>query len=259
MRLVTWNVPGLRTKQNEVFNELEQNKIDLCVLTETKKKGKGSETVGNYIHFYSGVCKSTRAKRGVSIAVQKKYRNHIKSWEEIDEQIIIVELKLNSEQIVIIGVYAPSDDTDVTIKDQFYENLTGLLESFKNNKEVCLLGDFNARIGKKNNDLVVGRYGENRINDNGQRLIDVCKGSSLRIMNGFFPHKDIHKYTWIQPTKQLQSIIDYFIQRQTSRLKTTDVRVLRGAECGSDHHMILAKVVINFKKEKINNGKKVQK
>ncbi|KAK4883377.1 hypothetical protein RN001_006696 [Aquatica leii] len=172
MRLATWNVQGLRTKQNEVFNELEQNKIDLCVLTETKKKGKGNE------------------------------------------QIIIIELKLNSEQIVIIGVYAPCDDTDVTIKDQFYENLTGLLESFKNNKEVCLLGDFNARIGKKNNDLVVGRYGENRINDNGQRLIDVCKGSSLRIMNGFFPHKDIHKYTWIQPTKQLQSIIDYFIQRK---------------------------------------------
>ena len=32
-------------------------KMDVVVLTETKKKGTGSEAQGNYIHLFSGVKK----------------------------------------------------------------------------------------------------------------------------------------------------------------------------------------------------------
>lgn len=48
MRLATWNIQGLSNKQREVFNELQGMNIDICILTETKKKGKGSEAVGEY-------------------------------------------------------------------------------------------------------------------------------------------------------------------------------------------------------------------
>lgn len=37
-----------------------------------------------------------------------------------------LELK-NGHGIVIIGVYAPTDDADTNIKDEFYENLTQVL------------------------------------------------------------------------------------------------------------------------------------
>lgn len=46
--------------------------IDICVLSETKKKGRGTETAGEYIHMCSGVSKDARAKRGVSVAIHKK-------------------------------------------------------------------------------------------------------------------------------------------------------------------------------------------
>lgn len=72
MKLATWNVQGIRTKQQEVFSEINKMKIDICVLTETKKKGKGTETVEEYIHIFSGVSKKTRAKRGVSVAIHKR-------------------------------------------------------------------------------------------------------------------------------------------------------------------------------------------
>ena len=101
--------------------------------------------------------------------------------------------------------------------------------------------------GITHNDPVVRQYGEATINDNGKRLSDFCENSSLKIMNGYFPHKDIHKYTWIQPTKGLRSIIDYVIQKRNSTLRTIDVRVYRSAECGSDHHMVVAKVAINYR------------
>ncbi|KAK4887595.1 hypothetical protein RN001_003866 [Aquatica leii] len=55
MRLATWNIQGLRTKQAKVLKEPKEKNIDICVLTKTKKKGKGNEKIGEYIHFYSGV------------------------------------------------------------------------------------------------------------------------------------------------------------------------------------------------------------
>jgi len=45
-------------------------KMDMVILTETKKKGTGSEILGNYIHLFSGVKKFERAKRGVLIFQQ---------------------------------------------------------------------------------------------------------------------------------------------------------------------------------------------
>lgn len=43
----------------------------------------------------------------------------------------------------------------------------------------------------------------------------------------------------------LRSIIDYFIVRKALRPGVADVRVVIGAEVGSDHHLVLMKVRLN--------------
>lgn len=74
---------------------------------------------------------------------------------------------------------------------------------------------------------MVGQYGEDVVNDNGQQLIAVCEQNELRIMNGFHQHRWIHKHTWTHITRNLSSIIDYTIVRQKTytTLKIHDVRV----------------------------------
>ena len=39
----------------ELQKELMKRKIDISILTETKKKNKGSEDIGNYLMIYCGV------------------------------------------------------------------------------------------------------------------------------------------------------------------------------------------------------------
>ena len=73
----------------------------------------------------------------------------------------------------------------------------------------------NARSKRQKSRL--GPYGETRINDNEERLIDLCESHNLRITNGYFKHKMIHKYTWEQHTQNLKSIIDYIIVKQKSK------------------------------------------
>ena len=40
----------------------------------------------------------------------------------------------------------------------------------------------------------------------------------------------------------LKSIIDYFVVRRDSRVRVKDVKVVRGADVGSDHYLLLMKM-----------------
>jgi hypothetical protein len=42
-----------------------------------------------------------------------------------------------------------------------------------------------------------------------KKLIDFCTFNNLKIMNTFFKHKEIHKFTW--EARGYKSIVDYFI------------------------------------------------
>ena len=55
----------------EIIREIDIMKMDVVVLRETKKKGTGSETPGNYIQLFSGVKIYERAKRGVTVLIKR--------------------------------------------------------------------------------------------------------------------------------------------------------------------------------------------
>jgi len=74
MNYGTWNVQGIRGKMEEITSELGKLKMDVIGLTETKRKGIGTEIVRDYVYLYSGVSKDRRAGRGVSILINKKIK-----------------------------------------------------------------------------------------------------------------------------------------------------------------------------------------
>jgi len=47
------------------IREINIMKMDVEIITETKKKGPGIEALGNYIQLFSGVKKYERTKRRV--------------------------------------------------------------------------------------------------------------------------------------------------------------------------------------------------
>ena len=53
---------------------------------------------------------------------------------------------------------------------------------------------------------------------------------------------EIHKFTWKCPGRGLKLIIDYFLVRNEMKRNMNNVKVVRGAEIGSDHHLVLMKV-----------------
>ncbi|XP_044760257.1 uncharacterized protein LOC123317714 [Coccinella septempunctata] len=110
--------------------------------------------------------------------------------------------------------------------------------------KIIICGDINGRVGiSQDNNGVVGKYGEDKKTNNGNRLIEYCRVNDLIVTNTFYEHKDIHKYTRQGPKREDRSIIDYIVVERDSRREVNDVRVYRGAELGTDHYMLVARMV----------------
>jgi len=57
-----------------------------------------------------------------------------------------------------------------------------------------------------------------------------------------FPHRNIHKYTWTCPDGKTHNLIDHILIVRRSNSRILDVQSFRGAECDSDHCLVVARV-----------------
>ena len=65
-----------------------------------------------------------------------------------------------------------------------------------------------------------------------------------------FAHKKIHKATWISPDDKIENQIDHFCISRKFRRSLEDVRAVRGADVGTDHHMVLGKFRLHLKRHR---------
>ena len=101
------------------------------------------------------------------------------------------------------------------------------------------MGDFNAKIGDVNLGLknVMGRHGLDTRNENGDMFIDLCVNYNLVIGGSLFPHKAIHKATWVAPNQRTFNQIDHVAISKKWRSLLV-VRSYSGADVASDHHLV---------------------
>ena len=203
-RIATWNVRSIRNKENEMIREMERYNIDVLGLSETKARGNGMKVVDGASYVYSGVAEG-RAKRGVAIIIAERWADCLKSWRCVSERCVTVRLNVAGLWMMLIQVYAPTDDADSQAKDEFYEEVQDTMNRVPRGDRVIVMGDFNARVGK-NAEVwkgVIGVHGEDVENDSGRRLLGFSAENDLQIMNTHFEHKRIHKYTWQCPGRGL--------------------------------------------------------
>ncbi|VDP38412.1 unnamed protein product [Schistosoma margrebowiei] len=110
----------------------------------------------------------------------------------------------------IIQCYAPTNNSNDDIKDQFYERLQSIVEKCPRNDLTILMGDLNA------------------------------KGAQYL--------KRIHKATWISTDHTTENQIDHICINKKFRRTIVDVRTRRGADIASDHHLVVANLKLKLKK-----------
>ena len=118
------------------------------------------------------------------------------------------------------------------------------------------MDDFNAHVGTYDKTCigVIGRHCDSDLNANRKYLLQLCCNNSLSIMNTFFQHRDAHKYTWYRPSLGQKSLIDFCIVSEDLFSDVLDVRVKRGAELSTDHHLVVCS--LRFSKPWFNRQSK---
>ena len=107
-----------------------------------------------------------------------------------------------------------------------------------------LLGDFNANVGREN--IFKRTIGNESLrqhsNDNGVRIVTFATSKNEVVKSMMFPHRNIHKYTWTSPDGKTHNQIDHILIDRRRHSSILDVRSFRGADCDTDHYLVVAKL-----------------
>ena len=219
--------------------EAQQYHLDIVGISSTKRRGSGTTEMNDgWKLFYSGVDETMSAQAGVGLLVSPRLAHCVVDWIPLGGRVCVLKLKLRERSLCIVQVYAPNAEAQYP---PFLDEVSAALQKVTPAESILLLGDFNAHVGMDNETWkgVIGKQGDPDVNRNGKCLLQFCATNGLCIMNTFFQHKRIHKYTWYRDSVGQQSLIDFCIVSADLFSSVLDVRVKRGAELSTDHHLVV--------------------
>ena len=251
LNVLFWNIQGIGSKlELNSIRKLFSN-FDLIFIFETMKLDNFNPSMPNYefIHCQRQYKhpKARRPSGGIAVLIKDKIKHLIKV-EKQNEHVIWISVKQKHHPSLIIGgTYIPPAGSQVYLNSRVNDIFQALQEDIAHfllsTPSVALCGDFNSRTGGlsdravnvngKDNDLIANLddvfalhhneqdkdwYNKERqMKDQGQNqfgkeLTQMCKNSSMRILNGFLYSNNTDDFTCHAPLGR--STVDYLLSTQ---------------------------------------------
>ena len=111
-----------------------------------------------------------------------------------------------------------------------------------------IIEDWNVKVGSQETPGVTGKFGLGVQNEAEQRLREFCQENALIIANTLFQQYKRRLNTWTSPVGQYRNQIDHILCSQRWRSFIQSAKTRPGADCGSDHELLIAKFRLKLKK-----------
>ena len=251
-RLATWNIRTMYEtgKTLQVAREMKRYKIGVLGLSETRwlQSGQLRLSLGEQLLCSGHIEEGAPHIDGVALMLAPEA---LIGWEPVTSRIITAKFTTKKKDIRlnIIQCYAPTNDAKEKKKDDFYQQLQAVVDRSGAKDITILMGDFNAKIGMDNTGYedIMGTHGLGQMNENGERFADLCTLNQLVIGGSIFPHKRIHKATWISPNHVTENQIHHICISPKFRRSWQDVRVMRSFDMSSEH-LLMTTVRLRLKR-----------
>ena len=143
---------------------------------------------------------------------------------------VTLELRGRAKAVTFVVGYAPTEAQNANNKHAFWTSLDRVVEEVPKHEQLFVLMDANARTGRREKGQVgskaskiLGAYGRDTLNDNGELLLSFANNHDLAHVNTFFitPKGGVSHTFNGQGKKQ----IDYILTRQRDRKFVRNVTV----------------------------------
>ena len=244
LRIVSANCNGLgsRLKKAEMLAHFDTKKPDILFLVDTRLGKKGqADFFALYPDFHFYFNSSCSQSRGVVIAINRKCPINIQqSWNDDDNNILMLLGSFDGEKVLLCCIYGPNSDSPT-----FYNNLLDKIQSFGSD-HILLGGDWNLYLDPKIDSL---HY--TQIRTPGARKII----NDAIVNGGFFDafrllNKDKVDFTWNRFGGGKSARLDYFLVSASLSFFVTSCSSFPAFK--SDHKPIF--ITLDFRKVRKGKG-----
>ncbi len=245
MRLVSWNVNGIRAVMKKGFlASLASMETDVLCLQETKAQDEQVMEALKELEGFHIYCNSAEKKGYSGTAMLTKQEpisvEYDMDIEEHDQEGRVITAEF--ESFYLVTVYTPNSGSELkrlAYRQEWDKDFNDYLKVLEEKKPVVLCGDLN--VAHKDIDLARPKPNYNKSAGYTQQEID---GLDRYITSGFIDtfremHPETVKYSWWSyragaRTKNVGWRIDYFLASPGLRDKLKDADILNEI-MGSDH------------------------
>ena len=105
--------------------------------------------------------------------------------------------------------------------------------------------DWNAKVGSQELPGIAGKFGLGVQNEADQSLTEFCQENALGHSKHPLPTHKKQLYTWTSPDGQYRNQSDYILCSQRWRTSIQSAKTRLGADCSSDHELLLSNSDLN--------------
>ena len=252
LQIATFNVRTLNRigQLPELIASAEEHKIDIICIQEHRythsEDIKYHETGNGWSLATVSAWKNSvnAAIGGVGLLIGPRALKTLNSVEKIQPRMMAATFNGNPIA-TIISCYSPTNLSEETELDIFYDELSSLMRSIPKHNMLVIGGDMNAQIGKNGNN----KYSlHNTSNRNGQHLTDFMIENRLACLNTNYQKREgkLWTYTYANNTK---AQIDYVLINKKWKNSALNCEAYSSFEgVTTDHRIVSAKIRLSLRK-----------
>ena len=247
------NIGTMTGRGRELADMMDRMNVEILCLPERKLKGSKSRNIGSGCKlFYNG---ADGRKNGIGIVVKEELDESVLEMKRVSDRLMAMKLEVNGSILNIVSAYAPQVNNSMEEKNDFFEDLDGLIENISKEEKIVFDADLKGHVGEGNigDEEIMGRCGAETRNKEELMVVDFAKRMDLAIANTYFKKKDKHRVTYGSGGKSTQ--VDYLICRKRNSKEMCDCKVIVNECVAKQHRMVVFKIALMVKKKKAEKVK----
>ena len=244
----TLNVGTMTGKARELVDMMQRRKVDILCVQETRWKGSKARSLGSgFKLFYYGV---DGKRNGVGVILKEEFVRNVLEVKRVSDRVMSLKLEIEGVIFNVVSGYAPQVGCELEEKEKFWSELDEVMQSIPRGERVVIGADFNGHVGEGNrgDEYVMGRFGLQDRNTEGQMVVDFAKRMEMAVVNTFFQKRQEHRVTYKSGGRSTQ--VDYILCRRCNLKEISDCKVLVGESVARQHRMVVCKMTLVVRKMK---------